>query len=123
MNSSAEGQRFEVTKLKVYEDPNMKILTPEEATKRLEGSLSADKNELLFSTYGINYNNELEQFRKGSTILLTNGSDFDPKYLTKEEKRKKKQEASSSYDCKVETTILTRDVIKEQFWIENPTLL
>ncbi|CAH1984818.1 unnamed protein product [Acanthoscelides obtectus] len=44
-------------------------LTPAEAEKRLCGTLSSDKNEILFSEFGINYNNELEVYKKG-TILL-----------------------------------------------------
>jgi len=37
----------------------------QEATQKLSGSSSGDKNEILFTDYGVNYNNELEQFRKG----------------------------------------------------------
>lgn len=44
-------------------------MTNAEAEKRLSGTFSADKNELLFSEFGINYNNESAMFRKG-TILL-----------------------------------------------------
>ena len=36
---------------------------------RLKGTFSNDKNEILFSQFGINYNNEPEQFRKGTTIF------------------------------------------------------
>ncbi|OTF71694.1 tRNA(His) guanylyltransferase-like protein, partial [Euroglyphus maynei] len=39
-------------------------LSTNEATKRLSHTSSGDKNEILFTDYGINYNNELEQFRK-----------------------------------------------------------
>lgn len=34
-----------------------------------QGSLSADKNEILFSRFGVNYNNEPEIFKKGSVIF------------------------------------------------------
>lgn len=44
-------------------------LTNSEAEKRLCGTFSSDKNEILFSEFGINYNNEPELFKKG-TILL-----------------------------------------------------
>ncbi|KAL8971036.1 MAG: hypothetical protein Q9183_001247, partial [Haloplaca sp. 2 TL-2023] len=40
-----------------------------EAEEMLKGTLAADKNEILFSKFGINYNNEPEQFRKGSVIF------------------------------------------------------
>jgi len=34
----------------------------------LKGSLSKDKNEILFSRFGINYNNEDDVYKKGTTI-------------------------------------------------------
>lgn len=37
-------------------------------TKQKKGTLAADKNEVLFSRFGINYNNEPEIFRKGSLL-------------------------------------------------------
>ncbi|AGO10483.1 AaceriABR031Cp [[Ashbya] aceris (nom. inval.)] len=43
-------------------------LTPREAEQRLSGTLSSDKQEILFSECGINYNNEPEMFKKGSLI-------------------------------------------------------
>ncbi|XP_050079724.1 probable tRNA(His) guanylyltransferase [Anopheles maculipalpis] len=44
-------------------------LSNSESEKRLQGTLASDKNEILFSQFGINYNNEPAIFRKG-TILL-----------------------------------------------------
>jgi len=41
-------------------------LTNIEAEGKLKGSLSADKNELLFTDYGINYNEEPLVFKKGT---------------------------------------------------------
>lgn len=35
----------------------------------LKGSLSADKNEILFSRFKINYNNEPEIYKKGSVVF------------------------------------------------------
>lgn len=43
-------------------------LTPQESEQKLCGTLSSDKQEILFSECGINYNNELEMFKKGSLI-------------------------------------------------------
>lgn len=34
----------------------------------LQGTLSADKNEILFSRFGINYNNEPEVSKKGTVV-------------------------------------------------------
>ncbi|KAI5287382.1 hypothetical protein KEM52_001613, partial [Ascosphaera acerosa] len=40
----------------------------QEAEVALKGTLAADKNEILFSRFGINYNNEPEMYRKGSVV-------------------------------------------------------
>ncbi|KAH3676144.1 hypothetical protein WICMUC_002166 [Wickerhamomyces mucosus] len=43
-------------------------LSTKQAEEKLKGSLSSDKNEILFKEFGINYNDELEIFKKGSLI-------------------------------------------------------
>lgn len=37
--------------------------------KEIQGTYAADKNEILFSKFGINYNNELEMYKKGSVVF------------------------------------------------------
>lgn len=44
-------------------------LDNKEAEKTLAGTLAADKNEILFSRFKINYNNEPEIFKKGSVVF------------------------------------------------------
>nr|ACO10979.1 Probable tRNAHis guanylyltransferase [Caligus rogercresseyi] len=44
-------------------------LSNQKAQERLKGTLSGDKNEILFSQFNINYNEEPQQFRKGSILL------------------------------------------------------
>ncbi|XP_061422991.1 probable tRNA(His) guanylyltransferase isoform X2 [Lethenteron reissneri] len=44
-------------------------LTTTQAQERLKLTVAADKNEILFSEFGINYNKEPLQFRKGTTII------------------------------------------------------
>ena len=44
-------------------------LSTTDAEKRLMGTSSAEKNEILFKEFGINYNNEPEIFKKGSLIF------------------------------------------------------
>ncbi|ENI04108.1 hypothetical protein COCC4DRAFT_73194 [Bipolaris maydis ATCC 48331] len=39
-----------------------------EAEERLKGTVSSDKNEILFKEFGINYNNEPNCFRKGTVL-------------------------------------------------------
>lgn len=81
-----------------------KGLTNSEAEERLRGTVSGDKNEILFSEFGINYNNLPPMFRKG-TILLT-------KQIKIDGDRKKKMPIPI-YD----------DLIKEKFWKDHDELL
>lgn len=75
-----------------------------EAEERLRGTVSADKNEILFSEFDINYAKLPAMFRKG-TILL--------KKQIKLEGSKKKKVVVPIYD----------DLIKEKFWKEHDELL
>jgi tRNA(His) 5'-end guanylyltransferase len=43
-------------------------MAPREAEQKLSGTYSADKNEILFKEFGINYNNEPECFKKGTVL-------------------------------------------------------
>jgi tRNA(His) guanylyltransferase len=81
-----------------------KGLKNSEAEERLRGTVSSDKNEILFSEFGINYNTIPAIFRKG-TILLTKQIKVDGE--------KKKKIVIPIHD----------DLIKEQFWKENDELL
>ena len=89
-------------------------MSNKEAQKRLNGTVSSDKNEILFSLFGINYNNEPEQFRKGTTL-----------YKTKVEIPIEDTVASRGAETKVRTQIeeTTCDIIGDTFWSQNPHLL
>ncbi|GAA6010076.1 hypothetical protein JCM11491_005856 [Sporobolomyces phaffii] len=43
--------------------------TAQEANKELSGTISSQKQELLHTEFGINYNNEPAMFRKGSLVM------------------------------------------------------
>ena len=80
-------------------------LTNKEAEQRLKDTLSAHKNEILFSEFGINYNNEPELFRKGTVMFW----DF-PEHNSDLRKRKFIKK------CHI-------DIIGDQFWTDHPDLL
>ncbi|CAO1605629.1 tRNA-His guanylyltransferase, variant 3 [Xanthoria calcicola] len=40
-----------------------------EAEEALKGTVASQKNEILFSRFGINYNDEPEQFKKGTLLF------------------------------------------------------
>ena len=81
-----------------------KGLTNAAAEEFLRGSVSSEKNEILFSEFGINYNNEPAIFRKGS-ILIT-----------------KQVKIGESSKKKVVIPIHD-DLIKESFWQQHDELL
>ena len=44
-------------------------MTKDEAHQKLKGTLSNDKNEILFSQFNINYNNQPEVYKKGTLLI------------------------------------------------------
>ena len=82
----------------------MKGLSNVDSEKKLQGTLAADKNEILFDEFGINYNETPLIFRKG-TILLR-------KQIALDEKRKRKI-----------IIPIHGDLIKNTFWNEHDELL
>lgn len=82
-------------------------LSNQQAEERLRGTMSADKNELLFQQFGINYNTLPAMYRKG-TILL----------------RKSVVQSSGDQD-KVRQAIVPihEDLIGAKFWKEHTELL
>ncbi|KAJ9151911.1 tRNA(His) guanylyltransferase [Pleurostoma richardsiae] len=103
-----------------------------EAEKALAGTVSGDKHEILFSKFGINYNNEPEIYKKGSVIfrdyeLVEPGShqaaaEIDglaeptQQSKTQAEKDKKKR-------AKARIVVEHLDIIKDEFWDRRPWLL
>lgn len=74
-----------------------------QAEKRLCGTLSADKNEILFQEFNMNYNEELDIYKRG-TILL----------------RKNLTENNVSKSVIVD---VHDDMLKEKFWKEHSKIL
>ncbi|KAJ1799274.1 tRNA-histidine guanylyltransferase 1-like [Coemansia sp. RSA 2399] len=87
-------------------------LSQKEAEKRLSGTLSSDKNELLFSEFKLNYNNEAEIFKRGSVLIRDKrivdvpGPDGVPAKRTKT--------FVSTLHC---------DIVKNKFWEQHPDIL
>ncbi|XP_077291019.1 tRNA-histidine guanylyltransferase [Arctopsyche grandis] len=80
-------------------------MTPAEAETFLCGTVAADKNEILFSKFNINYNNEPVMFKKG-TILL----------------RKKVIDPLNDNKSSLIVNI-HEDMIQEKFWKTHSELL
>ncbi|XP_023717500.1 probable tRNA(His) guanylyltransferase [Cryptotermes secundus] len=76
-----------------------------QAEERLRGTLASDKNELLFSEFGLNYNNEPPMFRKGTVLI--------------------RKLCKTPGDGKLRHVVLPfyTDLIGDVFWRENPEIL
>merc|ERR1712110_600198 len=121
-------------------------LSNRDAQERLKGSVSGDKNEILFSEFNINYNNEPEQFKKGTTIIKKKieipiedlGSaeiDHENHDLVTNEIVKKEESSSAQKRKKyrqnneIQTKIRSKlahyscDIIRDEFWSENANIL
>ncbi|KAM0589939.1 hypothetical protein ACHAPN_007983 [Verticillium nonalfalfae] len=102
------------------------------AEELLAGTVSGDKNEILFSRFHINYNNESEMYKKGSVVfrdyeLVEPGThnvqaDADaiaePVSMTKSQTEKDKKRRN-----KARIVIEHLDIIKDDFWDRRPWLL
>jgi hypothetical protein len=76
-----------------------------QAEERLRGTQASDKNELLFSEFGLNYNNEPPMFRKGTVLI--------------------RKLCKTTGDGKLRHVVLPfyTDLIGDVFWKENPEIL
>ena len=75
-----------------------------QAQESLKGTVSSEKNELLFHDFGINYNNEPQYYRKGTTLL-------------------RKSVADENGKMKKTVVPYVDDIIGDRFWRENPEIL
>nr|XP_054345080.1 probable tRNA(His) guanylyltransferase isoform X2 [Pongo pygmaeus]XP_054345081.1 probable tRNA(His) guanylyltransferase isoform X2 [Pongo pygmaeus]XP_054345082.1 probable tRNA(His) guanylyltransferase isoform X2 [Pongo pygmaeus] len=96
-------------------------LTPVQAQGRLQGTLAADKNEILFSEFNINYNNEPLMYRKG-TVLIWQKVD---EVMTEEIKLPTEMEGKKMAVTRTRTkpVPLHCDIIGDAFWKEHPEIL
>lgn len=79
-------------------------LSNSDAESTLRGTFSADKNEMLFSRFGINYNKEPGMFRKGTTLF-------------------RKQVRLDADRERVLIVPFHGDIIGERFWKDHSDLL
>ncbi|KAM8733604.1 putative tRNA(His) guanylyltransferase [Acanthopagrus schlegelii] len=95
-------------------------LTTTQAEDRLKGTLAADKNEILFSEFDINYNNESAIHRKG-TILIWEKRDETVTKRVKLPNEEEKEVPVTRSRRRVQDHHC--DIIGDQFWEEHPDIL
>lgn len=93
--------------------------SPRKAEERLRGTVASDKNEILFSEFGMNYNNLSELYRKGTILLRTR--------VDKEHQKSVDRNGvieTQKYAKKRMTILpLNVDIIGDKFWEENSDIL
>ncbi|KAL8832790.1 MAG: hypothetical protein Q9191_000062 [Dirinaria sp. TL-2023a] len=100
-----------------------------EAEDQLKGTLAADKNEILFTRFNLNYNNEPEIFKKGSVIYRdyeaasTEGSLNTGAETNQAERSKTQREKERKRRAKACIVVAHCDIIKDDFWNNRPWLL
>lgn len=95
-------------------------LTTTQAEERLNGTLATDKNEILFSEFNINYNNESSVYKKGTTLIWEKVNET----TTKQIKRPNEEETEVTVTrTRKKVTSHSCDVIGDQFWDEHPDIL
>lgn len=79
-DGSGNGKMFRLKRTPISEwiQDSSRFLSARAATDKLCHTVSADKHDILFLDHKINYNNELEQFKKG-TILVDTNKDYKDK--------------------------------------------
>ncbi|XP_064422940.1 probable tRNA(His) guanylyltransferase isoform X2 [Latimeria chalumnae] len=96
-------------------------LSTAQAEERLRGTLSADKNEILFSEFNINYNMEPVIYKKG-TILIWQKVD---ETTTRRRKLPNEPEEKDIVVTRTRNKVLPLhlDLFGDQFWEEHPEIL
>ncbi|KAL2210481.1 putative tRNAHis guanylyltransferase [Sarocladium strictum] len=103
-----------------------------EADKTLAGTFSADKNEILFSRFHINYNNEPEIFKKGSVIFrdyeLVDPTSHNITATVEAQaepisQSKTQNENDKKRRAKARILVEHLDIIKDDFWDQRPWIL
>ena len=113
-------------------------MTHTAAEEHLKGTVSGDKNEILWSKFGINYNNEPEMYRKGSVVFreygletvaegsesTTKAKDEDENSASGMQEAVSKTQVEKMHKARRKAKVVTShvDIIRDEFWIARPWL-
>lgn len=99
------------------------------AEARLKGTSSGDKNEILFTQFGINYNDEHMMFRKGSFLFrrgVESGEMSKHDNMGKRARSEDDVKMTAPRDASKHRGIAVtvhEDIIRDAFWDAHPHLL
>lgn len=92
-------------------------MSKDEAHKKLKGTFSKDKNEILFKDFGINYNNEPEVYKKGTVLVRVKSNEQKEKFKTDELLYQNDQFSKELiFDEQSSVVVCHNDLIKDEFW-------
>ncbi|OTB19511.1 hypothetical protein K445DRAFT_314394 [Daldinia sp. EC12] len=103
-----------------------------DAEHLLSGTLAADKHEILFSRFKINYNNEPEIFKKGSVIYRSyelvepgthNVAKSTDELAEAAQQSKTQKDKDRKQRTKAKVVVDHVDIIKDDFWERRPWIL
>lgn len=106
-----------------------------DAERELHGTVSSDKNEILFKRFGINYNNEDEMFKKGSVVYRqyqledpkpeskSRHGDDDEAPMDESKISRAQQDKLRKLRRKAQVVVDHVDIIKDEFWERRPWIL
>lgn len=97
-------------------------LTNTQAEDRLKGTLAADKNEILFSEFNINYNTLPELYRKG-TVLVREKEEIEFTRAIPKKDGSGQLEEKTLKKYKSNIVCLHVDIIGSQFWKDHPDII
>ncbi|KAI9220676.1 tRNAHis guanylyltransferase [Blastocladiella britannica] len=106
-------------------------MTEVQAMERLKGTRAKDKNEILFTDYGINYANEPEMFRKGTTLYrgterIEKESVIPAKFAIASRPVLRTEGDTVVQLVERDRPVVkstTEDIIGDAFWDEHPSVL
>lgn len=103
-------------------------MTGTQAEEELKGTVSADKNEILWSRFGINYNYEAEIFKKGTVVYRAYDDDHEGmngnvggKAANPESRKQIEKERKRKQKARIEVEHV--DIIGDAFWEKRPYIL
>ena len=108
-----------------------------DAENFLKGTVSSDKNEILWSRFNVNYNNEAAIFRKGSIVLrdyqlvnnlkavstLASEDETTIEMADSKDQSRTQREKVKKAKQKAQVIVQHIDVIKDELWALRPWLL
>ncbi|KAJ7651085.1 Thg1 C terminal domain-containing protein [Roridomyces roridus] len=91
-----------------------------QAHATLKGTVSKEKNEILFSRFNVNYNTLDARFRKGSTIIR---EEIEEQLAQESPTDAPAKHLRSRTNPHTRTVVLHCDIIKDEFWDARPEIL